>query len=54
METFADQAVIAIENARLFHELEERTAQLTRSVGELEALGRSARRSPPHWTSRRC
>jgi GAF domain-containing protein len=37
--TFADQAVIAIENVRLFHELEARTAQLTRSVTELTALG---------------
>jgi len=31
--------VIAIENVRLFTELEARTAQLTRSVGELRALG---------------
>jgi len=38
LETFADQAVIAIENVRLFTELEARTAQLTRSVGELKAL----------------
>src|SRR5262249_12693018 len=32
IETFADQAVIAIENVRLFTELEARTHQLTRSV----------------------
>jgi signal transduction histidine kinase len=31
--------VIAIENVRLFKELEARTTQLTRSVGELKALG---------------
>jgi GAF domain-containing protein len=39
VKTFADQAVIAIENARLFQELEARTAELTRSVQELQALG---------------
>jgi len=39
LETFASQAVIAIENVRLFKELEERTNELTRSVGELRALG---------------
>jgi signal transduction histidine kinase len=39
LETFADQAVIAIENVRLFKELNERTNELTRSVGELRALG---------------
>jgi GAF domain-containing protein len=39
VETFADQAVIAIENVRLFKELDERTDELTRSVGELKALG---------------
>ncbi|MGB7948897.1 MAG: GAF domain-containing protein, partial [Candidatus Binatia bacterium] len=39
LKTFADQAVIAIENVRLFMELEERTSELARSVGELRALG---------------
>jgi signal transduction histidine kinase len=39
LKTFAEQAVIAVENVRLFTELEARTAQLTRSVSELRALG---------------
>ncbi|MEQ1956585.1 GAF domain-containing protein [Mesorhizobium yinganensis] len=39
LTTFADQAVIAIENVRLFQEVERRTAELARSVSELEALG---------------
>src|SRR5215510_7204341 len=39
LKTFADQAVIAIENVRLFKELEARTQELGRSVGELRALG---------------
>jgi hypothetical protein len=39
VETFADQAAIAIENARLLTELQARTNQLTRSVQELQALG---------------
>src|SRR4029453_16156598 len=38
-ETFADQAVIAIENVRLFDELQARTNELTQSVEELRALG---------------
>jgi GAF domain-containing protein/anti-sigma regulatory factor (Ser/Thr protein kinase) len=37
--TFADQAVIAIENVRLFQEVQERTGELARSVEELKALG---------------
>jgi GAF domain-containing protein len=39
LKTFADQAMIAIENVRLFQELEARTQELARSVGELKALG---------------
>src|SRR5262249_13703149 len=38
VRTFADQAVIAIENARLLSELQARTDELTRSVRELQAL----------------
>jgi signal transduction histidine kinase/HAMP domain-containing protein len=39
LKTFADQAVIAIENVRLFRELQARTRELAHSVEELKALG---------------
>ena len=39
LTTFADQAVIAIENVRLFDEVQARTSDLARSVDELRALG---------------
>jgi len=43
LQTFADQAVIAIENVRLFMELQTRTTELTQSVRELKALGEVGR-----------
>jgi len=39
VKTFADQAVIAIENVRLFDEVQARTRELAQSVEELQALG---------------
>jgi signal transduction histidine kinase/putative methionine-R-sulfoxide reductase with GAF domain len=43
LKTFADQAVIAIENARLFDQVQLRTRELARSVEELQALGEVGR-----------
>ena len=43
LKTFADQAVIAIENVRLFTELDASTKRLTRSVEELRVLGEVGR-----------
>jgi GAF domain-containing protein len=39
LQNFATQSVLAIQNAQLFQELEARTRELARSVGELKALG---------------
>ena len=39
VETFADQAAIAIENVRLFEEVQNSTRELSKSVDELHALG---------------
>jgi len=43
LQTFADQAVIAVENVRLFKELEARTGELSQSVEQLTALGEVSR-----------
>jgi GAF domain-containing protein/sensor histidine kinase YesM len=43
LQTFADQAVIAISNVRLFEEVQARTRELARSVEELTALGEVSR-----------
>ena len=43
LQTFADQAVIAVQNVRLFTELGSRTVELTRSVDQLTALGEVGR-----------
>jgi two-component system, NtrC family, sensor kinase len=40
VRTFADQAVIAIENARLFKELQQKTEELQQVNGELEVASR--------------
>jgi two-component system, NtrC family, sensor kinase len=58
LQTFADQAVIAIENVRLFTELQARTRELSRSVDELKALGEVGRAvsstSCCGWATGRC
>ncbi len=46
MQTFADQAAIAMENARLFNELEERTEELTASADVLRIVATFAAQLP--------
>ena len=47
VQTFADQAVIAIENARLFNEIKAKTGELRRQTDRPDAFLKVIASSPP-------